>query len=208
MNGWAVTALTLYVASAVVAFGVRSLTHRRRTGDSGFRGISGGPGSVEWWAGVLFVLALLAGAAAPIAAMAGLSTLPGLGADALRWVGLVLALAGTAATLAAQTNMGTSWRVGVDEQERTELVTDGLFTHVRNPVFTAMGLMAVGLALMVPNLVAVLFLVVLVAGLQLQVRVVEEPYLKRVHGGAYLAYGSRAGRFLPGVGRLRSTAAD
>ncbi|WP_406164968.1 hypothetical protein [Streptomyces sp. NBC_00996] len=36
------------------------------------RGISGRPGEASWWAGVLFVAALLCGAAAPVAAVAGL----------------------------------------------------------------------------------------------------------------------------------------
>lgn len=58
-----------------------------------------------------------------------------------------------------------------------------------------------GLALMVPNLVAVLALAALVAAVQLQVRVVEEPYLLNTHGDDYAAYTARAGRFLPGIGR-------
>ncbi|WP_263493634.1 hypothetical protein [Streptomyces sp. PSKA30] len=32
---------------------------------------------------------------------------------------------------------------------------------------------------------------------------VEEPYLQAAHGAAYLAYAARAGRFVPGVGRLQ-----
>jgi protein-S-isoprenylcysteine O-methyltransferase Ste14 len=34
--------------------------------------------------------------------------------------------------------MGDSWRIGVDPQETTGLVTSGVFTRVRNPIFTAM----------------------------------------------------------------------
>lgn len=45
--------------------------------------------------------------------------------------------------LAAQQAMGRSWRIGVDTDERTELVTEGVFGLVRNPVFTAM-IVAVG----------------------------------------------------------------
>jgi protein-S-isoprenylcysteine O-methyltransferase Ste14 len=114
---------------------------------------------------------------------------------------LALALAGIALTLAAQTAMGASWRVGVDAGERTALVTGGLFAHVRNPVFTAMTVTAAGLTPMVPNAVAVLALAGLAAAIELQVRVVEEPYLTRVHGTAYASYAARTGRFLPGVGR-------
>ncbi|MFJ9549260.1 methyltransferase family protein [Streptomyces erythrochromogenes] len=202
MDDWAWSTVALFAVWAVTAFGIRAAVQRRRTGDAGFRGISGPPGSAAWWAGVLFVLALLGGAAAPAAALAGMPTLPGAGdGTALRWTGPAVALAGMAATLVAQSGMGASWRVGVDAAERTELVTSGLFAYVRNPVFTAMTVTAAGLALMVPNAVAVLAWLVLVLAVELQVRVVEEPHLARVHGPAYADYTARAGRFVPGVGR-------
>ncbi|MFI8363387.1 methyltransferase family protein [Streptomyces sp. NPDC085612] len=208
MNNWACITLALFAAWAVTAFGLRAAVQRRRTGDAGFRGISGRPGSAAWWAGVLFVLALLGGAAAPAAALAGMPTLPGAGdSSALRWTGLAVALAGMAATQVAQGGMGASWRVGVDAAERTDLVTSGLFAYVRNPVFTAMTVTAAGLALMVPNALAVLAWLVLVLAVELQVRVVEEPYLAGVHGRAYADYTARAGRFVPGVGRKAVTAA-
>jgi protein-S-isoprenylcysteine O-methyltransferase Ste14 len=122
--------------------------------------------------------------------------------------GLVLALAGFAATLAAQTGMGASWRIGVDPAERTALVTDGVFAHVRNPIFTAMAAALAGVVLTVPTWVSVLALVALVVAVQLQVRAVEEPYLRSVHGPAYADYAARAGRFLPGIGRLTAAPLD
>ncbi|MFH8257590.1 methyltransferase family protein [Streptomyces roseolus] len=202
MNMWAWVSLALFTAWAAVAFGLRAALQRRRTGDAGFRGISGRPGSASWWAGVLFVLALLGGPAAPLALLAGMPDLPGADGNAgLRWTGLVVALSGIAATLAAQSAMGASWRVGVDTAERTDLVTSGLFAHIRNPVFTAMTITAAGLALMVPNALAAVTWAVLVLAIELQVRVVEEPYLSRVHGPAYSRYTAKAGRFVPGIGR-------
>ena len=41
----------------------------------------------------------------------------------------------------------------------------------------------------------------IVIGVQLEVRVVEEPYLRRVHGDAYEQYTTSVGRFLPRIGR-------
>jgi len=43
-------------------------------------------------------------------------------------------------------------------------------------------------------------LAALVVGLELQVRFVEEPYLRRGHGPGYERYAARAGRFLPRTG--------
>jgi len=61
----------------------------------------------------------------------------------------------------------------------------------------------IGLALLVPNLVAVGAVVVMIAALEMHVRLVEEPHLIRTHGTAYTAYAARTGRFLPGIGGLR-----
>ena len=40
--------------------------------------------------------------------------------------------------------------------------------------------------------------------IELQVRAVEEPYLEHTHGVTYRTYGSRVGRFLPGLGLFRT----
>ncbi|WP_460347181.1 methyltransferase family protein [Actinoallomurus acanthiterrae] len=113
---------------------------------------------------------------------------------------------GAAATMAAQWSMGASWRVGVDEAERTDLVTTGAFALARNPIFTAMIATAIGLVAMVPNLIAVAGLALAVVAIELQVRAVEEPYLHRVHGERYRCYSASVGRFLPGIGRYRGLA--
>ena len=196
----AVTALALYVVWFVVAFGLRTAVALRRTGDSGWRGLSGRPFGFEWSAGVLFAVALAVGVAAPVAALAGLAPL--VSSSVLSILGLVVAGAGVALTLGAQLAMGDSWRIGVDDTEQTDLVTGGAFLLARNPIFSAMVVTATGLTLMVPNLVAVIGLVSLLVALELQVRGVEEPYLVAVHGDRYASYAARVGRFLPGVGRL------
>ena len=198
-------ALVLYLSALVVLFGVRSAVQHRRTGSTGFKGISGTPAQPEWWGGVLFVVAMVAGLAGPLLAVLGVTPVDP--PAALQAVGLVVALAGFAATLAAQTGMGASWRIGVDETERTELVTSGpLFGAVRNPIFTAMVAAQAGVVLMVPTGVSVAALAALVAAVQLQVRTAEEPYLLTTHGDAYADYAARTGRFVPGIGRLARAA--
>jgi protein-S-isoprenylcysteine O-methyltransferase Ste14 len=96
--------------------------------------------------------------------------------------------------------MGAAWRVGVDPSESTELVVRGPFRWVRNPTFTSMIVVAIGLALMVPSWVALVAVVALVASIVYQVTHVEEPYLGATHGIAYTEYLEQTGRFLP---RLR-----
>ncbi|WHT23381.1 isoprenylcysteine carboxylmethyltransferase family protein [Crossiella sp. CA-258035] len=199
----AAVGLLLYLGFVGAAFGVRAVLHRRRTGSAGFHGVSGRPGSAEWWGGVLFVVAVLLGLVAPLAQLWGLmAPLALFGGVVGSVVGGVVAVAGIVATLAAQGAMGASWRVGVDRDERTELVTGGPFRLARNPIFTAMTATAAGLTLLAPNVIALLALAALVTAIQLQVRIVEEPHLKRVHGKSYVDYGRRVGRFLPRVGRF------
>jgi protein-S-isoprenylcysteine O-methyltransferase Ste14 len=198
----AALALALYLAWLVLAFGARTLVQLRRTGDSGLRVHAGPVGSPAWWAKAGFLAALLAGAAAPLATLIGpLDFVAVLDGGWVGWLGTAVALAGIAMTFVAQLAMGDSWRVGVDPGERTELVTAGVFSVVRNPVFSAMAVTAAGLALLAPNPLALGALAATIISLEVQVRVVEEPHLRRVHGRAYQRYESEVGRFLPGVGR-------
>lgn len=200
-------ALTSYVLFIGLAFGLRSWVQWRRTGATGFKGMSGNPGSLEWLGGVLFVVALGCGLAAPLLDIAGvLFPIALLDAPVVQGVGCLLFAIGLAATLLAQFLMGDSWRIGVDFSERTALVTGGPFFYVRNPIFTAMLVASAGLMLMVPNVVALLALAGLLGAIEIQVRAVEELYLLQVQGLAYIRYARRVGRFIPGVGRLKGVA--
>jgi len=100
--------------------------------------------------------------------------------------------------------MGASWRIGVDESERTDLVTGGPFAIVRNPIYSGVIPLVLGLMLLAPNPVTIAAFAALVAAFEIQVRLVEEPHLLRAHPDAYRDYASRVGRFVPGVGLLRT----
>jgi protein-S-isoprenylcysteine O-methyltransferase Ste14 len=161
-------------------------------------------GSPEWFGGVLFAVAIATGIAAPFLDRSGaVAAYESLDTTGLHIAGIALYAAGLAGTVAAQLAMGASWRVGVDESERTELVTSGPFARVRNPIYTAMIAAFAGLALIVPSPVSFGSVIALIVALEMQTRLVEEPYLRGVHGGAYADYAARVGRFLPGLGLIR-----
>jgi protein-S-isoprenylcysteine O-methyltransferase Ste14 len=183
-----------------IAFGFRSWVQWRRTGATGFIRPRRGAPVMELFASTLFVTSIVLLAVGPIADIAGTGRIDLLDTAPVAVVGFLLAVAGIVLTTIAQLSMGDSWRVGVDPHDRTDLVTHGIFGVVRNPIFTAMVLASIGLALLVPNGWTVAALVVLVVGLELQVRFVEEPYLHRTHGASYEAYLAATGRFVPGVG--------
>lgn len=198
----ATAALVLYGVFIVSGFGWRSYRQWRRTGSTGMRGFHGRPGSLEWLAGAGFVVAILAGALAPIMQLTGLlSPVATLDHPAIAALGTLAAVVGIAGTLWAQESMGDSWRIGVDDGEVTRLVDSGVFGWVRNPIFTAMLVFGAGVALMAPNPLAITGFVLLVVSIELQVRVVEEPYLRRTHGERYREYASRVGRFIPRIGQ-------
>lgn len=199
----ALLALGLEAVFLALAFGVRSWIQWRRTGSTGFIRPRRDAPPAELLASVLFTGGLVLVVAAPLADLLGLPRAPIWEASAFAVAGLALAVAGIALTFVAQLDMGDSWRIGVDPDQRTRLVTNGVFRLIRNPIFSAMILATIGLVLLVPNVLSAAALVMLIVGLQLQVRVVEEPYLLGVHGDHYRRHMEQAGRFVPGVGVVR-----
>jgi protein-S-isoprenylcysteine O-methyltransferase Ste14 len=118
----------------------------------------------------------------------------------LRAIGWASVCGGLAVLMIAQAQMGASWRIGID-QRPTALVTGGLYAAVRNPIYSAMSLMLLGLCAVTPSL-AILgawLVTTIVAGVQTRR---EEQHLLALHGAQYRAYASKVGRFVPAVGRL------
>jgi len=197
-------ALFLLSIYGLLAFGVRMAVQLRRTGSAGFNGLGGASGSAERAGGLLLATAaLLCVIGLALQLSRTLDPLPALDGEIASVTGFVLALLGIAATVAAQFAMGDAWRIGVDPEEQTELVTDGPFALVRNPIYGAMIPAFIGIALLAPNILTISGAILLVAALELHTRLIEEPYLNRIHGQRYADYASRVGRFLPAIGRLR-----
>lgn len=101
--------------------------------------------------------------------------------------GVTLLLFALAWIVLAQLQMGDSWRIGVDPDAKTALVTRGLFSRSRNPVFLGMRASLLGLFLAAPNALSLAAAVLGEVLVQVQVRV-EEAYLEGVHGAAYQSY--------------------
>ena len=198
----AALAAVWFVTAFALRIGIQVARHR----DTGVRLHRESPRSWAWWARVGFVVATLTVAGAPVAAAfeaPGLDLVGVLDRPALAVAGLVVAVVGMALTFWAQLAMGASWRIGVDPGERTDLVTGGPFTVVRNPIFTTMAVTAAGLTLMAPTGVGLAGFLALIASLEVQVRLVEEPHLHHLHGPTYATYTKQVPRFLPRWGQPR-----
>ena len=201
--GWA---LGLMVAYLVFAFGVRVAVALRTTGETGISSLGKAP-AIELVGGGLFAAGVLLGGINPVLALAEAVEVWGeLDTPAAHAAGFLLCAVGIVGTFAAQMAMGSSWRIGVDPEERTELVTRGVFELCRNPIYTFMVIAWLGFAFLLPTWPALAAGVLLIAGLQIQVRLVEEPHMLRTHGDRYLAWARRVGRFVPGLGRLSQRA--
>lgn len=97
--------------------------------------------------------------------------------------------------LIAQSQMGASWRIGIDTQSRPPLVTTGVFALSRNPIFLGMRVSLLGLFLTLPNAVTLALLVTGEVLMQVQVRL-EEKHLDAAFGPDYRAYRTAVGRWL------------
>jgi protein-S-isoprenylcysteine O-methyltransferase Ste14 len=95
----------------------------------------------------------------------------------------------------AQVQMGISWRIGIDEDNPSELITGGIFQISRNPIFLGMRLSVFGLFLVLPN--ALTFTLWLIGDILLQIQVfLEEEYLIGTHNENYKTYYQKVKRWI------------
>lgn len=113
----------------------------------------------------------------------------------LAMIGFVLLLLALVWVLIAQVHMQKSWRIGIDEDVKTELVQTGLFKISRNPIFLGMRVMLLGLFFIIPNAVTFTILITGETLIQTQVRL-EEEFLTRSHGQAYINYQKQVRRWM------------
>ena len=199
MAGWALALMAFYLA---LAFGVRVVVALRATGSTGIIPLGSAPPIEQLGGGLFFIGVLLGGLNPLLALLDAIEPLAGLDTTAPHAAGFVLCAIGIIGTFAAQMAMGESWRIGTDPAERTELVTGGVFSLCRNPIYTFMLTAWIGFALLVPTWFVAVAGVLLIVGIEIQVRLVEEPHLLRSHGEPYRAWARSVGRFLPRLGRL------
>lgn len=113
----------------------------------------------------------------------------------IKYVGLGLLAFALIWTIIAQGHMKNSWRIGIDTEMKTELITTGLFQFSRNPIFFGMIVSLAGLFLTTPNAMTGLFLILGYVLIQIQIRL-EEEFLINQHGQKYSAYKEKVRRLI------------
>ncbi|MBO9682940.1 MAG: isoprenylcysteine carboxylmethyltransferase family protein [Flavisolibacter sp.] len=113
----------------------------------------------------------------------------------IKYVGLALLAFALIWTIIAQAHMKNSWRIGIDTETQTELITTGLFQFSRNPIFFGMIISLAGLFLTTPNAMTAFFLILGYVLIQIQIRL-EEEFLTTQHGQKYIEYKEKVRRLI------------
>lgn len=119
---------------------------------------------------------------------------------AIRVMGAVVSATGTIVFIVAVLTMRDSWRAGVSQTDKTELITNGIYQMSRNPAFFGFDLLYIGILLMFFNWILCVFTVFAVIMYHLQIVYVEEGFLLDTFGNEYLQYKKKVCRY---IGRKR-----
>jgi len=114
--------------------------------------------------------------------------------NTISWIGVVLCILGLVLFMLSLVSFGKSFRVGIDEEKPDALITTGAYAISRNPIYTAFGFVLLGIFLIIPNWILLLYLI---AGFCLFNRQVlrEEDSLKKIYGEEYMDYCKKVHRY-------------
>jgi protein-S-isoprenylcysteine O-methyltransferase Ste14 len=96
-------------------------------------------------------------------------------------------------------DLGTNWSITLEVREQHRLITQGVYYHIRHPMYSALILYSLGQALVIPNWVAgPANLVAFAILFTLRVHA-EEQMMSDTFGDEYATYAARTKRLVPGV---------
>src|SRR5213075_2909066 len=114
----------------------------------------------------------------------------------LSWLSVVILLAGLLATLLCWKRMGKSWRMGIDPNEKTQLIVSGPYAYIRHPIYAIQSLMLLASMALLPSPLMLIATLLMLIFLQWEARR-EEKYLALNHGPGYIDYCRQTGGFVP-----------
>ena len=109
--------------------------------------------------------------------------------------GVVLLLLNLAVSAASLVNLKDSWRVGVIENQKTDLISSGIYRFTRNPYFLSYLLMFLAYTVILQNIILLglsIFNFIFIHKMILR----EEKYLYAVHGADYIQYKRKVPRYI------------
>lgn len=114
--------------------------------------------------------------------------------ETVAYVGWVLLILSLVLVWLAQSNMRESWRIGIDEVNKTELVTEGFYSFSRNPIFLGIMIANIGLFSVLPNAFTLMIIALSTVSVNTQIRL-EEEFLDKSFGKEYKLYRSNVNRW-------------
>ena len=187
-------ALTIYIIFLIFAVGARIIMQYRMTDDHGIRSIKSTSSKTAIFSSVLLAMSFITILILTCLDWLGI-TRPQINLDIYgNIIGVIFCAIGISITIFSQYQMGEGWRIGVDKSEKTQLVTQGIYSHVRNPIYSGVMLFAIGLLILIPHLYMLLSLGVGYISIEVHVRYVEEPHLYALHGTSYTDYANQVNR--------------
>lgn len=117
---------------------------------------------------------------------------------ALRITGVTITAFGVFVFILAVMQMKENWRAGVQKEEKTDLVTTGIYSVSRNPAFLGFDLMYIGILCSFFNWYLLIATVLALVLFHLQIVKVEEKFLTETFGQEYIAYRNKVFRYLGG----------
>ncbi|MBQ5917001.1 MAG: isoprenylcysteine carboxylmethyltransferase family protein [Lachnospiraceae bacterium] len=115
--------------------------------------------------------------------------------DVLRIIGLIILALGVVAFIVSVLQMKDNWRAGVQREEKTELVTTGIYCVSRNPAFLGFDLMYIGIMIAFFNWYLCVATCLVMVLFHLQIVNVEEDFLIEAFGDEYIKYRKKVCRY-------------
>lgn len=115
---------------------------------------------------------------------------------ALRIIGCVITAAGVLIFIVSVLQMKDNWRAGVQREDKTSLVTNGIYSISRNPAFLGFDLMYIGILFTFFNWFLCFATSFVIIFFHLQIVNVEEDFLIEAFGEEYLKYRAKVCRYL------------
>lgn len=114
----------------------------------------------------------------------------------LRIFGIILTAFGVLAFIISVLQMKDNWRAGVQKEEKTTLVTTGIYSISRNPAFLGFDLMYLGILFSFFNWHLCFATSFALTFFHLQIKYVEEIFLQETFGNEYMKYRKKVFRYI------------